>query len=41
MYLGGLKCVVLGNGVGWSRFYINAGWGGFGWVEIDPLCKVV
>jgi len=30
--LGGLKWVVLGNGVGWSGFYVNAGWNELGWV---------
>ena len=35
MYLSGLKCVILLNGVGWSRFYINASWVGLGWVEMD------
>ena len=33
----GLKWVVLVNGVGRDRFYINAGWSGLEWVEIDTV----
>ena len=33
--MGGLKCVILVNEVGWSGFYVNTGWIGLGWVEMD------
>ena len=42
MYLGGLKYVILVNGVGWSSFHVNAGWIGLKWilcVEPDPEIK--
>ena len=41
MCLDGLKWVVLVNGVGRSGFYINAGWGGLGWIENDTFYKIV
>jgi len=37
-----MGCIVLANGVGWSRFYINVGWGELKWIlcaEPDPENK--
>ena len=39
--LDGFKWIILGNEVGRNGFYINAGWDGLGWVEIDTLCKTM
>ena len=41
MCLDGFKWIILGNEVGRSGFYINAGWDGLGWVEMDTFYKIV
>ena len=41
--MGGLKCVILVNGMGWSRFFVNTDWIGLKWilcVELDHGIKI-
>ena len=37
--MGGLKWVILVNEKGWSGFYVNTGWIGLGWVEMDSCVE--
>ena len=37
--MGGLKWVVLDNGVGWSGLYENIDSSGLGWAEMDLYAK--